>query len=256
MHPFTTVIHLWHRGLKEYCQKQIITPEKKRYGNGCMKGNEIGKYRAAKIFHDHAEEYDSWFGRRSLVYETEIRALKSLHGERGEPKMEIGVGPGRFARELGVAFGFDPALAPLKKAYQRNIKCCQAVGEHLPVRDGIIGTIYILFTLCFTADPQKILWECSRVLKDDGCLVIGMTPSESKWGKSSAAKKRAGHLFYKHASFYSIKTLRSWLASANMIITEYRSTLYQVPECVELVETPGEVLDEQAGFAVIVARKG
>jgi len=219
-----------------------------------MSGKETGKDQAAKIFHDHAEEYDSWFD-RSPVYKTEMRAIKALHAERNEPKMEIGVGPGRFAQELEVAFGVDPALAPLKKAYQRNIKCCQASGEHLPLKDGIIGTVYILFTLCFAADPQKILLECSRVLRDDGCLVIGMIPSESKWGISLAAKKKAGHIFYKHASFYTIKTLCSWLNGANMIITEWCSTLYQVPGCVERVEVPRDTLDEQAGFAVIVANK-
>jgi len=220
-----------------------------------MSGKEIGKYQAAKIFHDHAEEYDSWFD-RSPVYETEMRALKALHVERNEPKMEIGVGPGRFAQELEVAFGVDPARAPLKNAYQRNIKCCQAFGEHLPIRAGTIGTIYILFTLCFAADPQNILLECSRVLKNDGCLIIGMTPPESKWGKSIAAKKNAGHLFYQHASFYTVKTIRNWLTHANLVITEYSSTLYQAPGSVNQVEVPKDVLDEQAGFAVIVASKG
>jgi ubiquinone/menaquinone biosynthesis C-methylase UbiE len=219
-----------------------------------MTVKEIEKYQAAKAFHDHAEEYDSWF-ENSMVYETEMIALKSLHAETNGPIMEIGVGPGRFAKKLGVAFGVDPAMAPLKLASKRHIKCCQAFGEHLPVKDRIIGTIYILFTLCFALDPQKILRECSRVLKDDGCLIIGMIPSESKWGRSLAAKKNAGHPLYKYATFYTIETLRMWLANINMTIKEHSSTLYQAPKCVEQIETPRDVLDEQAGFVVIVARK-
>jgi ubiquinone/menaquinone biosynthesis C-methylase UbiE len=220
-----------------------------------MTGKEIDKHQATKAFHDHAEEYDSWF-EDSLVYEIEVTALKSLHAEMDDPKMEIGVGPGRFAKSLGVAFGIDPAWAPLTLASKREIKCCQAFGEQLPVKDGIIGTIYVLFTLCFVADPQKILWECSRILKEDGLLIIGMIPSDSEWGRSLAAKKKAGHPFYKYARFYTIDIVKKWLGAANMSIMEYRSTLYQAPECVEQNEAPGDVLDEQAGFVVIVARKG
>ena len=219
-----------------------------------MTGKEIDKYQSAQAFHDHAEEYDSWF-EDSLVYEIELTALKSLHAEMDHPKMEIGVGPARFAKDLGVAFGIDPAWAPLILASKREIKCCQAFGEQLPVRDRIIGTIYILFTLCFAADPQKILWECARSLKEDGHLIIGMIPSDSAWGKSLAAKKKAGHSFYKYARFYTIETVKRCLANANMSIIEYRSTLYQDPESLEQNEAPRDVLDEQAGFVVIVARK-
>jgi ubiquinone/menaquinone biosynthesis C-methylase UbiE len=219
-----------------------------------MKGKEIDKYQAAKVFHDHAEEYDTWF-EDSLVYEIEVTALKSLHAPMDDPKMEIGVGPGRFARDMGIVFGIDLALAPLVLASRREVKCCQAFGEQLPVKDRIIGTIYVLFTLCFVADPQKILRECSRILKEDGLLIIGMIPSDSAWGRSLAAKKEAGHYIYKYARFYTIETIKKWLANANMSIMEYRSTLYQAPECVEHNEVPRDVIDEQAGFVVIVARK-
>ena len=219
-----------------------------------MTGKEIDKYQVAKVFHDHAKDYDSWFV-DSLVYEIEVAALKSLHAETNGPKIEIGVGPARFAKKLGVGFGIDPALGPLKLASKRDSKCCQALGEQLPVKDRIIGAIYVLLTLCFAADPQKILWECSRVLKKDGCLIIGMIPSESAWGRTLADKKKAGHDLYRYATFYTIETLCKWLAKANMRIMECRSTLYQVPGCVEQVETPRDVLDEQAGFVVIVAGK-
>lgn len=219
-----------------------------------MTGNEIDKHQAAQAFHDHAEEYDSWF-EDSLVYEIEVAALKSLHTEMAEPKMEIGVGPGRFARRLGVGIGIDPAWAPLKLAARREINCCQAFGEQLSVKDRRIGTIYVLFTLCFAAEPQEILRECSRVLKEGGHLVIGLVPSGSAWGRSLAIKKKAGHSFYKYAHFYTIGTVREWLGNVNMSIMEQRSTLYQAPERIEQNEVPRDVLDEQAGFVVIVARK-
>ena len=83
-----------------------------------------------------------------------------------------------------------------------------------------------------------------------------MIPAESIWGKHLAAKKKAAHIFYEHANFYSIATVVEWLAEVNMNIIECRSTLYQAPEHVKQQEVPLETLDEQAGFVVIAARKG
>ena len=219
-----------------------------------MNDTKRDKYERARVFNSHAREYDAWFD-GSLVYEIELAALATLFTEMSGPVLEVGVGPGRFAEKLGVEYGFDPARSPLKFASGRGIKCCQAFGEELPVKDGIIGTIYLLFTLCFAADPQRILLECSRILKDDGKLVIGMIPSGSAWGENLAAKKRAGHPIYSYANFYTIGNIKSWLAKAEMNIVEYRSTLYQVPESVEYCESPQIVLDGKAGFAVIVAEK-
>lgn len=209
---------------------------------------------AARVFHEHAVEYDSWFT-DSLEYAIELDALRSLRLNTPGPKLEVGVGPGRFARELGVAFGLDPAEAPLHIARQRGIKCCRGSGEHLPIKNSSIGTVYLLFTLCFALDPKKIIAECSRVLIGGGYLVLGMVPAESKWGQYLAAKKESGHIFYEHAAFYTVKTVSQWLVAAGMEIMACRSSLYQAPANVEYFEKPREILDEQAGFIVIAARK-
>ncbi len=220
-----------------------------------MNEKDMVGHKAAKVFHDHAEEYDSWFA-GSLIFEIELAALLCLQTPFEHPKVEVGVGPGHFSQALGVGFGLDPAKAPLALASKRGIICCQGVGEYLPVKDRAMGTVYLLFTLCFGDDPRQILSECARNLKTGGHLVIGMIPAESNWGRYLGDKKEAGHIFYEHASFYTIETVSRWLAKANMEIIEYRSTLYQPPEHVEQNEEPREVLDEQAGFVVIVTRKG
>ena len=131
---------------------------------------------AARVFHEHAEEYDNWHT-DSLVFAIELSALKSLQTKVGGPGMEIGVGPGHFARELGLQFGLDPAWNPLVRASRRGIQCCQGFGEQLPVKDKSLGVIYLLFTLCFAADPKKVLVECCRCLRDDGHLVVGIIPA-------------------------------------------------------------------------------
>lgn len=118
-------------------------------------GEELAdKYRSSQVFQDHAAEYDSWFA-GSLVYKIELAALRSLQSVIRCPKMKIGVGPGRIARDLGVAFGLDPARAPLRLARQRGIKCCQGIGEDLPVKDHAVGTVCLLLSLCFGFKPKK-----------------------------------------------------------------------------------------------------
>ena len=216
----------------------------------------VGKYsrQAAGVFHEDAEEYDNWF-RDSPVFGIELSALMSLHTKIKGPGMEIGVGPGRFARELGLQFGLDRAWNPLVLASRRGIQCCQGIGEQLPVKDKSLGVVYLLFTLCFAADPKKVVAESCRCLRADGHLVIGMIPAGSTWGRSLIAKKKAGHQFYKHARFYTTEDMKQWLAWAGMDISEHRSTLYQPPEALENREAPQDVLDEAAGFVVVVAGK-
>ena len=182
---------------------------------GSEKENLADRYRAAKVFHDHAAEYNGWFD-VSLEYTIELAALKSLKTVMVDPKIEIGVGPGRFASDLDVAFGLDPARAALCLALQRGIKCCQGIGEELPLKDGTVGTVYLLFTLCFGIAPQNIIKESGRALMDGGHLVVGMIPAGSAWGRHLVAKKRAGNVFYEHANFYRIAAVRAWLAEAGM----------------------------------------
>ena len=212
------------------------------------------KYRAAKVFNDHAAEYESWFT-DSLIYETELSALQDLPLKMNKPKLEIGVGPGYFARDLGVTFGLDPAWKPLQFAAEKGIRCFLGFGEELPLQNRSVGAIYLLFTLCFAMDPDKIIRECRRSLIDGGYLIVGMVPAESHWGKYLSAKKTAGHTFYKEANFYTIKTVCTWLSDAGFNIVESRSTLYQSPDQVEQREKPRADLDEAAGFVVIAARK-
>ena len=160
--------------------KDIMVKAKKKEGMfvAATEGGKSG-VPAVRVFHEHAKIYDSWY-ENSLVFAIELAALQSLQTMMKGPGIEIGVGPGRFAREIGLEFGLDPAWKPLVLACRRGIQCCQGVGEQLPLRDRAMGRIYLLFTLCFTRDPQKVLAECCRCLRDDGHLVIGMIPQKKQ----------------------------------------------------------------------------
>ncbi|HIJ91006.1 MAG: methyltransferase domain-containing protein [Desulfobulbaceae bacterium] len=207
---------------------------------------------AARVFDERAGEYDAWF-EESLLFAIERAALQELVTPLLSPKLEIGVGPGRFAEALGVEFGIDPALAPLAFAGKRGVRVGQAVGEALPFTGQSMQTVLLLFTFCFLADPRPVLQECRRVLKPGGHLVLGIIAADSSWGRMLRKKKEAGHPFYRHAGFYRPEEVEQYLVGSGFVVEEIRSSLMQPPESLREMEHSRAGLVSQAGFVVLVA---
>ncbi len=215
-------------------------------------GKETFWRQAAGVFDERAAEYDAWF-ENSLLFAIERAALHELTTPLLDPKLEIGVGPGRFAEAMGVKFGVDPALAPLAFARKRGVRVSQAVGEALPYADQSMRTVLLLFTFCFLADPRPVLRECRRVLKPGGHLVLGLIVADSPWGRMLQQKKEAGHLFYRQARFYEPGEVEQCLTGCGFVVEERRSSLIQPPEALREMEHSQAGLVSQAGFAVLVA---
>jgi ubiquinone/menaquinone biosynthesis C-methylase UbiE len=210
--------------------------------------------KAAQVFHKRAVEYDGWFD-DSLLFDIELRALQDLKVNLAEPRLEVGVGPGRFARELGVSIGIDPALGALGIAHQRIPYVCRAVGESLPVQSASVGTVFLLFTLCFTENPAQVISEMARIIKPAGHVVLGVVPEESPWGRFLRKKRRDGHPFYQHSRFYDVQQVVGWFKDVGLTVVEERSSLVQLPGEVSVMEQSLRGLNEDAGFVILVGRK-
>lgn len=213
------------------------------------------KSKAVDAFDEYAEEYDKWFDspEGKPLFEMEVEAVRLLMKDLKHPYLEIGVGTGRFAKELGIEFGIDPSQRALEFAEKRGIKVKIARGEELPFEDQYFGGVFMLFTLCFVKEPERVLSETGRVLKQDGRLIIGIINRESKWGEYYLQKKMAGHPIYGHARFYSINEVKKMLEKAGMTVEAYSSTL-----CQGLIETPYQETvhhgaANNAGFVCIIA---
>ncbi len=209
---------------------------------------------AARVFHERAAEYDNWY-EDSWLFATELAALREISSPLPGPKIEIGSGPGRFAEQLGVTAGIDPAPAALQRGLKRGIIGVAAIGEQLPLRSESVGTLFLLFTLCFLADPDLVLAECQRVLKSDGRLIIGLVPARSQWGKQLDSKKKQGNLYYKHARFYTIEETLTMLHQTGFFLLESHSTLLEPPGKANREERAQQGINEQAGFCVLVTGK-
>ena len=75
-----------------------------------------------ETFEEYAEDYDKWFDspEGKALFKMEVAAVKLLIKNIEKPFLEVGVGTGRFASELGIEVGIDPSarvleIAKLKK---------------------------------------------------------------------------------------------------------------------------------------------
>lgn len=99
-------------------------------------------------FEEQAGEYDDWFSRNPFAYASELQAVRMQLPRRGTG-VEIGVGTGRFAGELGIPLGVEPSKSMRKIARERGIAVIGAVAESLPFRDGRFDYVLMVTTLCF-----------------------------------------------------------------------------------------------------------
>jgi len=203
-------------------------------------------------FNEGAARYDEWY-ENNPAFAIELAALRAINQDLPGPRLEIGVGTGRFAQALQIGFGLDPAISPLRTASRRNIMTINGIGEHLPLRSQAIGTVYLLFTLCFLPEPAPVLQECARVLRPGGRLVVGLIPALSPWGRRVAEQAGRSGSWYRHAQVRTIAESVRLLTAGGFAVLASRSTLFQVPDRRLTFEEPVAGMAEEAGFCVLVA---
>jgi len=208
------------------------------------------------LFDTLASEYDDWFEKEGkLIFDIEVRAFQEVLPLLPKPWLEIGVGSGRFAQALGIETGVDPSAKLLEIAKKRGITGHLARGEELLFEARTFGTVFLIVTLCFVDSPLVVLRESRRILEQEGMVVLGLVLKDSPWGKYYLAKKKEGHRFYQHATFYSYQDVSKLLKRAGFTIEKVISTLFQKPGAVTEMESPIKKFHPGAGFTIVMARK-
>ena len=210
-----------------------------------------------RVFHEHADRYDSWFvsDKGKILFQNELKAVKKvIRGIAIGDSVELGVGTGEFAVNLNIGLGIDPAWNALKYAKRRGIEVIQGIAEQTPFRENIFDTVFIIVSICYVKSPTDTVKEAYRILRNNGYLIIGFIDRESPWGEFYLHKKRSGHVFYKPANFYTFDEIQELLRRNGFKIIKVVSIIRQKPTDSPKIEEP--ILGrDKASFIVILALK-
>ncbi len=210
------------------------------------------------VFTNHITQYDAWFekSKGSQLFSFELDAIRLLlDTAKLERSLEIGVGTGRFASQLGIKFGVDPSLEALKIAKSHGINVVQGIGETLPFKNAVFSLALVVVTICYFNNPKKALQEINRVLTDKGIVLIGFIPADSPFGRLYQQKKQEGNVFYKYVTFYTINQVKTLLEQTNFELDAITSTLTQLPAERLSHEQAQPYLQKNASFVVVRAIK-
>lgn len=203
-------------------------------------------------FEKYSQKYEDWFKKNKFAYESELLAVKKLMPNNKEG-IEIGIGSGKFAEPLGIKLGVEPSSKMRKIAEKRGIKVIDAVAEKLPFDDGQFLFALMVTTICFLNDIEIAFREAYRILKANGCIIIGFIDKNSILSKLYKQHKMK-NVFYKFATFYSVDEVVSYLKKAGFKSFTFAQTIFHKLADLENVELIKEGYGE-GSFVVIKAIK-
>ncbi|MFO8073504.1 MAG: methyltransferase domain-containing protein [Polyangia bacterium] len=175
-------------------------------------------------FEAYTDRYEQWFERHEPVYRAELRAIRELLPSGGR-MLEIGVGTGRFAAELGVGLGVEPCGQMARLALRRRVSAVGGRGEELPLAGGTCDALLMVTTLCFLDDAERAFAEALRVLRPGGRLVVGLVDLDTELGRAYE-RGRSSSAFYKEATFYTASQVAAALREAGFVDLAFRQTLF------------------------------
>lgn len=208
----------------------------------------------AKIapYETHANDYDDWFSRNGFAYRSELEAVRRLlpPGGRG---IEIGVGTGRFAGELGVGLGVEPSRSMRILARRRGIAVVGAKAEALPFGDGRFDFALMVTVLCFFDDAPGALREAHRVIAPGGALIVAFIDRATPLGRKYDEGK-GETVYYRQAIFYSAGEVTAMLRRAGFGKLAFLQTIFGDPGGLTAMDAVREGHGEGC-FAVVRADK-
>lgn len=161
----------------------------------------------------------------------------------------MGIGSGRFAVPFGITVGVEPSAKMALKAQKLGITVYPNVAENLPFNNGEFDFLLMVTTICFVDDVLQSFREAFRVLKSNGCIIIGFIDRESELGKKYSNPQNRS-VFYQDAIFFTPEEIKNYLTDAGFEDVTFTQTL--IPEETEKIIQEGF---GKGAFVVIKAVK-
>ncbi|MBK6932483.1 MAG: class I SAM-dependent methyltransferase [Saprospirales bacterium] len=199
-------------------------------------------------FQKQAVDYDEWFDRHPVLFESELTAIRSVLPpfQRG---VEIGVGTGRFAAALGIQFGLEPLDDFAAIARSQGIEVKPGVAEKMPYPGGHFDLALMVTVDCFLDDVPAAFAEAFRVLSPGGSFVVAFL---DKNGAIARKYKRRGSSSYRNARFHSPDEIMTWMNRAGFGCFKLAQTLFDGKETEPQRPESGV---GRGSFAVIAGKK-
>lgn len=203
-------------------------------------------------FEKHAPEYEDWFAKYRFAYESELQAVRQ-HLPQSKNGIEIGVGSGRFAVPLGIRLGLEPSVQMSKIAQRRGMEVVGGAAEAIPFANSTFDFALMVTTICFVDDLESSFKEAHRILKPDGCLIIGFIDRNSPTGRLYEQHKE-NNVFYRVATFYSVAEVISLLDETGFKNLRLSQTIFKNLPDIDRIEAvkPGYGQDS---FVVVRATR-
>jgi len=218
-------------------------------------------------FEEAADNFDSWFNKNKVIFESELLAEKYF---LSNPKnaVSIGVGSGLFASQLGIEYGIEPLKEMAKLAKKRGLKVKIGTAEKVPFEKERFNTVLLSTVLSYVDDPPKAIREAYRILKHNGHVVVSFLTREGSYammydlaylrGKhdSETAPKHPYPIkFIKGTHWLSTNKVSILLKDAGFVDLKYVQTLTKHPKYTNSeIEEPIEGY-EKGDYIVIKGRK-
>ncbi len=131
--------------------------------------------------------------------------------------LEIGSGPGILSiglaphcEELIVTDFSESMLSEARKNLQNftNIKIKREDAQHLSFEDSTFDVIFMANSLHVIPNPNQVLAECSRVLKDAGILIVPNFVGKNVWWRLDKIRHK---IFRRERIFYNNWTEQEYL---------------------------------------------
>lgn len=203
-------------------------------------------------FEKHAREYEDWFAKHRFAYKSELEAVRR-HLPQSKNGIEIGVGSGRFAVPLGLRLGLEPSIQMSRIAQRRGIEVVGGVAETIPFTNSTFDFALMVTTICFVDDLESSFKEAHRILKPNGCLIIGFIDRNSPVGRLYEQHKE-NNVFYRAATFYSVAEVISLLDETGFRDFRFSQTIFKNLPDIDRIE-PVKPGYGEGSFVVVQATK-